>query len=135
MPLHLLHHKSWHVYNTANVEKVERDKENARRKEEEEEMRMNQADQERRLQQLRGNAYGTDYKPSPSPSPSSPVSRPSNTIPGLKKATQAAKHINLFEDLEKVPKVEGNKERETEIAAEKKKWEDLVTSKLVNATK
>jgi hypothetical protein len=131
MPLHLLHHKSWHVYNTANVEKVERDKENARRKEEEEEMRMNQADQERRLQQLRGNAYGTDYKPSPSPS--SPVSRPSNTIPGLKKA--ANKHVNFFEDLEKVPKVEGNKEREIEIAAEKKKWEDLVTSKLVNATK
>jgi hypothetical protein len=134
MPLHLLHHKSWHVYNTVNVEKVERDKENARRKEEEEEMRMNQADQERRLQQLRGNAYGTDYKPPPSPS--SPVSRPSNVIPGLKKSTQAAtKHVNLFEDLEAVPKVEGNKEREIEIAAEKKKWEDLVTSKLVNATK
>ena len=63
MPLHLLHHKSWHVYNTANVDRVRRDQENARRKEEEEEMRMNQADQERRLQQLRGNAYGTEARP------------------------------------------------------------------------
>jgi hypothetical protein len=136
MPLHLLHHKSWHVYNTANIEKVERDKENARRKEEEEETRMNQADQERRLQQLRGNAYGTDSNPAAVPSSSSDtVERPSNTIPGLKKAKQTKdKHINFFEDVP-APKVEGNKEREIELAAEKKKWEDLVTSRLVNATK
>ena len=138
MPLHLLHHKSWHVYNTANVEKVERDKENARRKEEEEEMRMNAADQERRLQQLRGNAYGTEYKPLPSPS--DPVERPSNAVPITKPQRQETragknKHINFFEDAVTEPKVEGNKEREIEIAAEKKKWEDLVTSKLVNATK
>ena len=32
-------------------------------------------------------------------------------------------------------KVEGNEEREKELAVEKKKWEDMVTSRLVNATK
>jgi hypothetical protein len=131
MPLHLLHHKSWHVYNSANVEKVERDKEKARLKEEEEEQRMNQADQERRLQQLRGNAYGTEYRPPPAPS--DPVERPSNAIPVPKR--QKNQHINFFEDDVPAPKTEGNKEREIELAAEKKKWEDLVTSRLVNATK
>src|SRR5271169_3342088 len=130
MPLHLLHHKSWHVYNTANVERVHRDQENARRKEEEEEMRMNKADQERRLQQLRGNAYGT---PTAHVNSSDPVERPSNAIPGLKHPKN--KHVNLFEDIEKTTKVEGNAEREKELAIEKKKWEDLVTSKFVNATK
>jgi hypothetical protein len=133
MPLHLLHHKSWHVYNTVNVDRVRRDQENARRKEEEEEMRMNQADQERRLQQLRGNAYGTTTTTSTSIDPSDPVERPSNSILGLKRSKN--KHVNLFEDIEKTVKVEGNPEREKELAVEKKKWEDLVTSKFVNATK
>lgn len=130
MPLHLLHHKSWHVYNTVNVERVRRDQENARRKEEEEEMRMNAADQERRLAQLRGNAYGNEHVPQ---DPSTPVERPSNTIPGLPKSKK--KHVNLFEDAEKTTSVETNPEREAELAAEKRKWEDMLTSKLVNATK
>jgi hypothetical protein len=127
MPLHLLHHKSWHVYNTDNIEKVRRDQETARRKEEEDEMRMNQADQERRLQQLRGNAYNTE-RPTPID-----ISKPSNTIPGLRKSN---KHINFFEDLEKVEvaQVEGNPARQAEKAAENKKWEDMITSKFVNAT-
>jgi hypothetical protein len=93
---------------------------------------MNQADQERRLQQLRGNAYGPDYTPV---KPSDPVSQPSNAISGLR---QPRKHVNLFEDLESgrtKGKVEVNPAREAELAAEKKKWEDMFTSKLVNATK
>lgn len=140
MPLHLLHHKSWHVYNTANVEKVRRDQENARLKEEAEEARMNAADQERRLQQLRGNAYGNTTPPPPSVS-STPQdttgleSGPSNTIPGLKKGLRGkGKHVNLFEDVETQKKVETNPEREKELAIEKKKWEDQITSKFVNAT-
>lgn len=135
MPLHLLHHKSWHVYNTANVDKVRRDQENARSKEEAEEARMNAADQERRLQQLRGNA-STPTTSQPAQDPSVPVSGPSNTIPGLKKALKTkGKHVNLFEDVETKKPVEGNPEREKELAIEKKKWEDQITSKFVNATK
>lgn len=130
MPLHLLHHKSWHVYNTENVEKVRRDQENAQRKEEEEEMRMNQADQERRLQQLRGNAYGVEARPS-----DVDIGKASNHIPGLRAKKNG--HINLFEDFENAQtakKVEGNPAREAEKAAEQKKWENMVTSKFVNAT-
>ena len=73
-------------------------------------------------------------KLAPAINPSDPVERPSNTIPGLKRPKKD-KHINLFEDVEKKMKVEGNEEREKELAVEKKKWEDMVTSRLVNATK
>ena len=132
MPLHLLHHKSWHVYNSANIERVQRDKENARRKEEEEEQRQNKADQQRRLAQLRGNAYDTTDLESAPVDPSVYVERPSNHIPGVKRGKP--KHVNLFEDIESAKKVETNPEREKELAIEKKKWEDLVTSKLINAT-
>ena len=122
------------MYNTANVDKVRRDQENARLKEEAEEARMNAADQERRLQQLRGNASTTTV-PKTAQDPSSPVSGPSNTIPGLKKALrEKGKHVNLFEDVEAQKPVERNPEREKELAIEKKKWEDQITSKFVNAT-
>lgn len=97
-------------------------------------MRMNKADQERRLAQLRGNAYGTDHK---LPQPSDPVEKPSRSIPGLPQ-TKKGKHVNLFDELEsglEKGKVEANPEREKELAAEKKKWEDMMTSKLINATK
>lgn len=99
-------------------------------------MLMNAADQERRLAQLRGNAYGDEYKLT---TPSDAVERPSNSIPGLKrKDVERTKHVNFFEELERGEakgNVEGNVEREKELAMEKKKWEDMVTSKLVNATK
>jgi hypothetical protein len=129
MPLHLLHHKSWHVYNKDNVEKVRRDQENARRKEEEEEMRMNKADQERRLAQLRGNAYGQDDVPTPSAAPEPSPSKKTASV-------HRAKHVNLFQDEEAAGQsVETNPERDKEVAKENKKWEDMITSKLVNATK
>lgn len=140
MPLHLLHHKSWHVYNKDNVDRVHRDKQNAQRKQEEEELRMNQADQERRLMQLRGNAYETHPGRTVVVDSSVEVERASREIPGLKKGgkkSQEQGHVNLFEDVESGGKrpVEGNVERQIELAAEKKKWEDMLTSRLVNATK
>ncbi|TVY32971.1 Uncharacterized protein LOCC1_G008077 [Lachnellula occidentalis] len=54
MPLHLLGHKSWNVYNKDNIEKVKRDEAVAQAKEEAEEQRMQEIDAERRLQILRG---------------------------------------------------------------------------------
>ena len=45
------------------------------------------------------------------------------------------KHVNLFEDVEAKKPVEANPEREKELAIEKKKWEDQITSKFVNATR
>ncbi|EMR09407.1 hypothetical protein PNEG_02352 [Pneumocystis murina B123] len=53
MPLNILHHKSWNVYNKSNIEKVRRDEALARKKEEEREMRMREADGKRRLRILR----------------------------------------------------------------------------------
>ena len=46
--------KSWNVYNTANIEKVRKDEKNAAAREEAEEQRMQEADAERRISQLRG---------------------------------------------------------------------------------
>ncbi|KAG4304188.1 hypothetical protein PORY_002369 [Pneumocystis oryctolagi] len=53
MPLNILKHKSWNVYNKSNIERVWRDEMLAKKKEEEEEMRVRQADAERRLKILR----------------------------------------------------------------------------------
>jgi hypothetical protein len=126
MPLHLLHHKSWHVYNKDNVERVRRDKAKAQKKEDEDEMRMNIADQERRLAQLRGNV----------PTEGPAQTHPEETTSERKKDVNRVKHVNLFEDVEKGQRapVETNPEREIELAKEKKKWEDMVTSRLINAT-
>ncbi|KAK4205691.1 hypothetical protein QBC40DRAFT_260586 [Triangularia verruculosa] len=63
MPLHLLGKKSWNVYNTANIERVRRDEEAARQKEQAEEQRMQEQDAERRLAILRGEV------PPPLPEP------------------------------------------------------------------
>ncbi|KAK3314665.1 hypothetical protein B0H66DRAFT_317894 [Apodospora peruviana] len=54
MPLHLLGKKSWNVYNTDNIARVQRDEAAARAREEAEEQRMQEADAERRLAILRG---------------------------------------------------------------------------------
>ena len=155
MPLHLLHHKSWHVYNKDNVERVQRDKEKARLKEEAEEQRMNEIDQERRLAQLRGNAYGI---PVPEETATFTTKAPSKRgsdkrgsedkgsedgAVGRRAEVESQKHFNLFEDVEREAKKggitkkegEGNPEREKEVEKEKKKWEDLVTSKLINSAK
>jgi len=154
MPLHLLHHKSWHVYNKDNVERVQRDKEKARLKEEAEEQRMNEIDQERRLAQLRGNAYGI---PVPEETATFTTKAPSKRgsdkrgsedkgsedgAVGRRVEVESQKHFNLFEDVEREAKKggitkegEGNPEREKEVEREKKKWEDLVTSKLINSAK
>jgi len=155
MPLHLLHHKSWHVYNKDNVERVQRDKEKARLKEEAEEQRMNEIDQERRLAQLRGNAYGI---PVPEETATFTTKAPSKRgsdkrgsedkgsedgAVGRRAEVESQKHFNLFEDVEREAKKsgitkkegEGNPEREKEVEREKKKWEDLVTSKLINSAK
>ncbi|KAG5519564.1 hypothetical protein PMAC_001719 [Pneumocystis sp. 'macacae'] len=53
MPLNILKHKSWNVYNKTNIERVWRDEMLAKKKEEDNEMRIREADAERRLKILR----------------------------------------------------------------------------------
>ncbi|KAH3919845.1 hypothetical protein HBI56_031770 [Parastagonospora nodorum] len=54
MPLHLLGHKSWHVYNSANIARVKADEEAAAAREAADEQRMQELDAARRAAILRG---------------------------------------------------------------------------------
>ncbi|KAI8813667.1 hypothetical protein BJ742DRAFT_767238 [Cladochytrium replicatum] len=67
--LNILQHKSWHVYSEKNREKVRRDEEEARKKEQKEKDRAIEVESDLRLQKLRakkGNASSpTEPKPPP----------------------------------------------------------------------
>ncbi|KAK9321486.1 hypothetical protein V1517DRAFT_362804 [Lipomyces orientalis] len=58
MPIKLLHHKSYHVYNSANIERVKRDEAAARAKEEQEDELLRQRDREQRIEILRRQQRG-----------------------------------------------------------------------------
>ncbi|KAK9364039.1 hypothetical protein V1504DRAFT_384136 [Lipomyces starkeyi] len=58
MPIKLLHHKSYHVYNSANIERVRRDEAAARAKEEQEDEILRQRDREQRIEILRRRQRG-----------------------------------------------------------------------------
>ncbi|KAL2834965.1 hypothetical protein BDW59DRAFT_1756 [Aspergillus cavernicola] len=79
MPLHLLGKKSWNVYNTENIARVQRDEAQAKAQEEEEERRMQEADAERRIQILRGERPSTPPPPPPSQSSTSRPERKDHT--------------------------------------------------------
>lgn len=65
---HLLGKKSWNVYNTESIARVQRDEAQAKACEEEDERRMQEVDAERRIQILRGERPST---PPPPPLPAS----------------------------------------------------------------
>lgn len=58
MPLKLLPHKSWHVYNQENVARVRRDEARAQQEQEQTEDRAFKADAEARLDRLRNKSAG-----------------------------------------------------------------------------
>ncbi|KAK9356929.1 hypothetical protein V1505DRAFT_357145 [Lipomyces doorenjongii] len=58
MPIKLLHHKSYHVYNSANIERVRRDEAAALAKEEQEDEILRQRDREQRIEILRRRQRG-----------------------------------------------------------------------------
>ncbi|KAJ8099215.1 hypothetical protein POJ06DRAFT_130982 [Lipomyces tetrasporus] len=58
MPIKLLHHKSYHVYNSANIERVKRDEAAARAKEEQEDELLRHRDREQRIEILRRRQRG-----------------------------------------------------------------------------
>lgn len=57
MPINLLKHKSYHVYNSQNIERVRRDEAEARLKQEEEEQQRAKAKREERLEELRARRH------------------------------------------------------------------------------
>ncbi|KAK9239070.1 hypothetical protein V1525DRAFT_455202 [Lipomyces kononenkoae] len=58
MPIKLLHHKSYHVYNSANIERVRRDEAAARAREQQEDEVLRQRDREQRIEILRRRQRG-----------------------------------------------------------------------------
>ncbi|KAL1930273.1 hypothetical protein VTP01DRAFT_1427 [Rhizomucor pusillus] len=104
--MNILPHKSWHVYNKKNIEKVKRDEAKAREEEEAKAKRAAQAESEARLNLLRERARSRLELEGAS----------SNLV-----RSEAPKHVNLFEDIEK------NRDTQNEeyIAEKKAKDEKL----------
>ncbi|OUM57713.1 hypothetical protein PIROE2DRAFT_17217, partial [Piromyces sp. E2] len=109
MPLNILHHKSWNVYNTENIERVRRDEAKAKEEEERKKEKAIQAEREFRLSLLRQkNSIRTD-------STSKDLLLDSNL--------NENGHINLFYEEEQQLNNGKNEEREKEEKAEKEKFE------------
>ncbi|KAI9349727.1 hypothetical protein BDR26DRAFT_1004097 [Obelidium mucronatum] len=117
----ILKHKSWHVYNEKNREKVRKDEEKAQKELDEKKQRSVKADQEYRLEVLRSKSStrkrkDTEVDDSADHDPKDFVS-----------AGKEGVHLNLFGDLESKKGDGKNTEHEAEKAAEKQKFEKQFT--------
>ncbi|KAI9261366.1 leukocyte receptor cluster member 1 [Helicostylum pulchrum] len=108
--MNILHHKSYHVYNKKNIEKVKRDEAEAEKQEKEKQDRITLAESEARLDLLRKKAN---------------VKLPNDQV------TNPVQHINLFEHAV----VKGNPEHEAELQEEKEKWNKQITMYLGHGAK
>ncbi|KAG5436964.1 hypothetical protein PCANB_001374 [Pneumocystis canis] len=149
MPLNILKHKSWNVYNKNNIEKVLRDEALAKKKEEEEEMRMSIADGERRLKILRersglkefneiddreaGDVYmSNEFLKNKEKRKKDDIEISDDEFRKRNKPFSNNKHINFWEDFEsgKVSVDYRNPEYEKEKADADRKWNDMITVRL-----
>ncbi|KAH9487435.1 Leukocyte receptor cluster member 1-like protein [Psilocybe cubensis] len=99
--LNIAHHKSYHPYRRDNIERVRRDEEEARLKEEREEGRMLLADSEARIDLLReraGVSEKAEKKKRRNEDDTKHIASTSSMQPAVLPTTNG--HINLFEDLE-----------------------------------
>ncbi|KAI9143671.1 hypothetical protein BKA69DRAFT_1123082 [Paraphysoderma sedebokerense] len=133
--MNILHHKSWHVYNKTNIEKVRQDEEKARQEEKEKQDRAIAAEKEYRLQQLRLRAKGQPSETVPSTSSIHDESSKSSSETITSIVTSSG-HINFFADAEKAEKqhiistTATNPEYEAEKKAKEKKYEKQFTKYL-----
>ncbi|TDL15187.1 hypothetical protein BD410DRAFT_778281 [Rickenella mellea] len=95
--LNIAHHKSYHPYRLDNIERVRKDEEEARLKEQHEEGRMMLADSEARIQLLRDRAGSSKSRRKQEEEEEKALLRQA-TAP--REAPTPSGHINLFEDLE-----------------------------------
>ncbi|KAG1450816.1 hypothetical protein G6F56_008244 [Rhizopus delemar] len=100
--MNILHHKSYHVYNKKNIEKVRKDEAEAERKEKEKQKRIDLAESEVRLNLLRERANAQFIQDKP---------------------VVKANHINLFQDAE----LANNEEHEKEEKEKEEKLNKQVT--------
>ncbi|KAG2231890.1 hypothetical protein BDF21DRAFT_428731 [Thamnidium elegans] len=108
--MNILHHKSYHVYNKKNIEKVKRDEAEAEKQEKQKQDRITLAESEARLDLLRKKAN---------------ANLPNDQV------TKPVQHINLFEHAV----VKGNPEHEAELEEEKEKWNKQITMYLGHGAK
>ncbi|GJJ13081.1 hypothetical protein Clacol_007331 [Clathrus columnatus] len=112
--LNIAHHKSYHPYRLDNIERVRRDEEEARRKEEGQEDRIRLADSEARLELLRSRI---DSKTVSS-------SIPTTDHQFQESISTDSGHINLFADLEHqeiAANIERSRQSKKTIKAEEEK--------------
>ncbi|KAI8374682.1 uncharacterized protein BYT42DRAFT_615814 [Radiomyces spectabilis] len=105
--MNILPHKSWHVYNRKNIEKVRKDEAKAKQEEDAKRDRVIKAESEARLELLRHRATG----------------RQSSDDAALVPASSTA-GFRLFDDLETNAE---NEERKAEEKAKDEKWNRQIT--------
>ncbi|KAG0236373.1 hypothetical protein B0O80DRAFT_494997 [Mortierella sp. GBAus27b] len=120
--MNILPHKSWHVYNQKNRDRVRRDEAKAEAEEKHNQERSEAAEQEHRLAVLRQRAQrrltGSEYGP---PTPDD-----------TKISTDAKEHVNFWSDLEQqdTKGKQGNPENEAEAKAKQEKWDRTIAMHL-----
>ncbi|KAJ3021798.1 UNVERIFIED_CONTAM: Leukocyte receptor cluster member 1 [Siphonaria sp. JEL0065] len=125
----ILKHKSWHVYNAKNIEKVRKDEAKAQKEEDEKKERAVKAEQEYRLEVLRAKSGSRQSrKRSGTEVEDNDIK---NSDQAVVSAGQPGVHLNLFGDLESgkaTRRADGkNAEHEKEAAEEKAKFEKQFT--------
>ncbi|KAK4514677.1 cyclin-dependent protein kinase [Mucor velutinosus] len=115
--MNILHHKSWHVYNKDNIERVRKDEAEAEAEAKKKQDRVMLAESEARLDLLRKRANAS--------------------LPAIQdqQDTKRIEHVNLFQDLEDKHNANSNNpEHEAEQKAKDEKWEKQITMYLDKGT-
>ncbi|KZT25480.1 hypothetical protein NEOLEDRAFT_1178276 [Neolentinus lepideus HHB14362 ss-1] len=125
--LNIAHHKSYHPYRLDNIERVRRDEEDAKLKEEREEDRMRVADAEARMDALRKRAVMSNQ----TDDEGAMVVAESSSGAGRDEAdrlTTARGHINLFADIEQQSITEAIRKVKKTVPSESEKGFPLAPS-------
>ncbi|CAG2176460.1 unnamed protein product [Oppiella nova] len=110
--MNILHHKSWHVRNRNNIERVKRDEEKARNEELERQKRILLAESESRITLLRHRLKGDDHK----------TGDEDTEANGEQTSAAGSSHLDVFKDFGDKIKTK-NSEYEKEVKDEKEKFE------------
>ncbi|RIA90687.1 hypothetical protein C1645_769410 [Glomus cerebriforme] len=131
--MNILPHKSYHVYNLKNKERVRKDEEKAKQEEAIKEERSRIAEREHRLSVLRQRAK---QRQAVEDKDEQPVTK-SNQDMTVQNVDSIQGHINFWADIEKesLAVVSTNPEYEAEKKAKEKKWEKQFTMYLGDVVK
>ncbi|KAG0038386.1 hypothetical protein BGZ82_000344 [Podila clonocystis] len=137
--MNILQHKSWHVYNQKNRDKVRKDEANAEAEQKKVEDRAIAADREHRLAVLRQRAQrrlgnsGDDSNDSQGDrSHGIPTAEDTVAVVTTSISPSKQEHVNFWADLEKqdTKSSAGNPEREEEAKSKQEKWDRTIAMHL-----